>query len=315
MKKTIAVVILLANCFVVSAIRVHAQSKEGKDIAAIKKVIALETNTYFHKNYEGWAATWAKDSADVLLRVGPEGCYHLLGWDAIAAKYKKEIQNMTAMSEREIAAFVHKTDYDIKINGALASASFKNGKQHAQELRTLIKQDGSWKILSVTSINSPAYAMRGILNKIKEFAGKWKLDGKATMTPSDGSVLNTLKFDLKATPNGMEQLSTFTFTEEGQSFAPPAEQEYFIPDYTTNTIFYMDIYRDPSGRTYTQTGRVTSNQPHSFTVTVMYPDKPNAVKSEYTATMENGKWYQVGKRFDRNGKQTHSITARLQRIE
>ncbi len=315
MKRTISYAIIFLMYFTVPGVQTYAQSKDLKDIAAIQKVIELETSTYFHKDYEDWAATWAKDSADALLRVGPLGCYHLLGWNAIAAKYKAEMQNMPPMTEAEIAAVVHKTDYDIKISGNLASASFKNGKQHNEELRILVKQDGSWKILSITSINSAAYALRQTINNMKEFAGKWELDGQATMEPSNGSVLNALRFDFKVTSTGMEQLSTFSVTtDNGQSLAPPAEHEYFIPDYSTNTVLYTDVYTNPSGQTYTRTGKVTSDHPHSFTVTVMYPDKPDAIQSEYTVTMEKGKWHQVNKRFDRDGKQTRTLTANLHRV-
>ncbi len=314
MKKRIILgtAVLMAGCLTVSTIKSNAQSK---DVAAIKKVIEEESNAYFHKNYDNWLKTWAHDPADVHLNIGPSGYGYLIGWSAIAAEYKKEMQQMGTMSEADIAPLVHKTDYDIKVNGNMASASFKNGKHHNAELRTLVKQNGQWEILSLTSINSAAYAMRTTINRMKTFTGKWVLDGKASMKPSNGVELNSLQFDLEVTPNGLEQLSDATFSNKGHSFAPPTEYEYFIPDYSTNTVSYMDIYKNPSGQTFTRIGQVTSNHPNSFTVTVMYSGKPTTIQDEYTVTMKNGERHEVGRHFNRDGKRTSTSTINLRRMK
>lgn len=314
MKKKIifSIAVLMTVCLTVSTLKTNAQSK---DVTAIKKVIEEESNAYFHKNYDDWLKTWAHDSADVLLRVAPDNYYKLLGWNEIAAEYKTDIQHLPAMSEADIDPLVHKTDYDIKLNGNMASAGFKNGKSHSIELRTLVKQNGSWKILTLTTINSPAYAMRTTINRMKAFAGKWVLEGKATREPSTGVDLNSLKFNLRITPDGLKQFSTGTFSKNGKLLSSPTEVEYFIPDYDANTISYMSIYKVSTGQTYTSMGNVTSTKPNSFTVTIMYKDKPTAVQSEFTATMKDGEWYQVGKQFDEDGKQTATTTVTLRRVQ
>lgn len=304
---------IMATCFTVSIIKANAQTKEE---AAIKKVIEQETSTYFHKNYDGWAKTWAHDSADYVLRAGPNGYQQVIGWNAIAAEYKQDIQNLSVLSEEEIAPFLNKTGYHIYINGNMASVSFKEGNNNPNvETRTLVKQNGDWKILNFTILNNSSYAFQQTINSMKAFAGRWVLDGKATIEPSKGDELNSLKFDLKITPVGLEQLSDATFTHNGKFYTPFTEVEYFIPDYNTNTISYLDIQRNASGQTFTLTGKVTSSQPNSFTVTVMYPNKPTAIQSEYTVTMQDGKWHQIGKRFDRDGKLTATITGNMRRAE
>ncbi len=316
MKKRIlsGMLIIGTVCLTASAVKTNAQST--KETNAIKKTIQQETSAYFHKNYEGWTKTWAHDSADFILRAGPGGYSQMTGWDTIAAQYKKEMKNMAVMSDAEIAPHLHNTDFHIYINGNTATATFREGNKTPEpETRTLIKQNGEWKILNLSSLNSESYAMQNTINNMKAFSGKWALDGKATMDPPGKRVLKAVKVDLKATPNGLEQLSNIAFTYKNQLYDPPAEQEYFIPDYGTNTISYLDIQKDASGHTYTQTGKVTSDHPNSYTVTVMYPDKPAAVESEYTVTMQNGQWHQTGKVFDKTGKVTHTMSGNLHRVQ
>lgn len=60
MKKTmfLGIVCIMTTCLAVSTIQAKAQKK---DEDAIKKVLQEETTNYFHKNYDGWANTWAGD--------------------------------------------------------------------------------------------------------------------------------------------------------------------------------------------------------------------------------------------------------------
>lgn len=304
---------LITACLFLSAIKTNAQSKED---AAIKKTIEQETSTYFHKDYDGWANTWAHDSADYILRASTTGYQQILGWNAIAAEYKQDIQGLSVRSDAEIAPFLNKTDFHIYVNGNMATVTFKEGdKTQNTEARTLVKQNEEWKILNFTLIDNSSYAMMNTINSMKAFAGKWELDGKATMDPSNGAELNSLKFDLEITPYGLEQFSNFTISNKGHSFASPTDVEYFTPDYNTNTISYLVIRKNNAGQTFTQTGKVTSDHPDAFTVTMVYPDKPTAIQNEYTVTMENGKWHQVSKNFNSAGKQTSTSTVNLRRVQ
>jgi hypothetical protein len=313
MKRTIlyGTIGAIAGCFMIAT--AFAQKP---DEAAIKKVLQQETSTYFHKNYDAWADTWLHDTAASILRAGTNGYEQLLGWNAIAAEYKTDIQGLRSRTEAEIAPFLNKSDYYIYINGNVATVSFKEGdKTPNTERRTLVKQNGAWKILNYTLIDNSSYAMLSTIRSMKRFAGKWELDGKPTMEPSNGGELISLKFELKVTPNGLEQYSNFLYSNnKGQSVDPPADIEYFIPDYNADAVSYMEIEKNPAGLTFPHSGLVTSTQPNSFTVTVMYPDKPTAIESEYTVTMQNGKWHQMGKQYDREGKQTFTTTIDLHRV-
>jgi hypothetical protein len=315
MKKTsvIAAACLMTASLALLTAKTNAQTKEDQ---AIEKVIEQESVAYFHKNYDAWADTWAHDSADYILRASPTGYQQVLGWNAIATEYKQDIQNLPVRTETEIAPFLHKTDYHIYVNGNMATARFKEGdKVQNVETRDLVKQDGNWKILNFTLIDNHSYTMRDVVNRMKAFVGQWELDGKATMEPSDGGELNSLKINLDVTPNGLKQLSDFSYSMNGHFYTPPTEYEYFIPDYGSSTVSYLDVTKNASGQTFTRTGKVTSDGPDSFTVTVMYPDKPDAIDFEYTVTMQNGKWRQVNKRFNQDGKLISTATANLRRVQ
>jgi CDP-diacylglycerol pyrophosphatase len=82
MKKSMlfGIVRIMTACLTLSTIQTNAQKK---DEDAIKKVIHEETSTYFHKNYDGWADTWAHDSADNVLNTGPYPHQEIAGWNAI----------------------------------------------------------------------------------------------------------------------------------------------------------------------------------------------------------------------------------------
>lgn len=284
--------------------------------AAIKKVLQDETSMFFHKNYDGWEKTWVHDTAASVLHANANSYSQILGWNAIATEYKQDIAGLKVRTEDEIAPFLNKTDYHIYINGNMAIVSFKEGNKNPNtEMRTLVKQNGAWKILNLTMINNATYVMKNILGNMRTFAGKWVLDGKPTMEPSNSVELNSADFVLKLTPTGMEQLSSFVFTtDKGQSFAPPADHGYFIPDYNTNTISYMSVRVNRFGQTFTGTGKVTSEKMNSFTVTKMNPDKPSQIQSEYNVSLKNGKWHQEGKEYDENGKVIGTNTIELRRL-
>lgn len=305
---------MLSLSLLAVSIKTNAQNKEEE---AIKKTLNQETTSFFKANYADWANTWAHDSADYILRAGTNNFQELQGWNAIAKEYEQDIKNMTPMNDAAMATYLNKYDYHFYIKGNLATVSFKEGNKNPNtETRTLVKQNGDWKILNYVLINGASYTMQDVINNMKEFTGKWVQDGKATMEPSNGGELNSATFDLKETPNGLEQRSSFIYTNsKGQSFAPPTAYEYFIPDYNSGIVSYAVIRRNIAGQTFPQMGKVTSNHPNSFTVTTMYPDKPTAIQSEYTVTLQNGKWHQVGKQYDMDGKQIRTSTIDLRRVE
>jgi hypothetical protein len=306
--------LVIATFLFLFSYSVAAQNNK-KDEAAIKKVLQQETSTYFHKDYNGWSSCWLHDTAASVVRAGANGYEQLSGWNAIATEYKSDIESLRTRSDEEIAPFLNKTGYNIYINGNVATVSFKEGdKATNTEMRTLVKQDGEWKILNFTMIREASYTMQNIMNTMNGLVGKWELDGKATMEPSNGAELKSVTFEVKKTSDGWEQLSTFRGNYQGHAYTSPVSYEHFIPNYNNNTIFYAVIEKIRSGQTFPGTGSISSDKPNSFTVTQMFPDKPTAVRSEYTVTLENDEWHQTSKTYDRNGKQIRSSSINLHRV-
>lgn len=303
---------MIAFLLFASGITVNAQKVDEE---AIKQVLQQETNAYFKANYTAWANTWAHDSADYMLRLGTNSFNELEGWNAISKVYKQSMKNMTPYDDAAMATFQHKFDYHFYINGNVASVSFKEGdKNPNSETRTLVKQNGGWKILNYVLVNKSSYDMENVMDYMKSMSGKWELDGKDTTQPSNGFDAQMIRFDLKSTPNGMEQTSSFRYTYKNQLYAPPADIEYFIPDYRTMNVTYLVIQKNNAGLTATRTGTVTSEHPNSFTVTVMNPDKPDIKIEEYTVSLQNGKWHQVSKNYDGKGKVVSTSTVNLRRM-
>lgn len=302
----------IAVCFLFSAFTKTNAQKADED--AIKKVIQQETNSFFHKDYDKWADTWLKDSAAFVMRAGPSGQSKTMGWNAINNEYKQSIANLPVYDEAAVAPYLNKTDFNIYINGNMASVSFKEGdKMPSPESRTLVKQNGAWKILNMTIIDG-SYALMDAVNNMKTFLGKWELDGKFTVEPDDGSEVKMMKIELKETPNGLEQISDVSYVYNNQTYSPPAECEMFIPDYSQSEIQYMDIQKNTSGQTYTNTGKVSIEQPNSYTVRSMFTTKPTAVQYEYTVTLKDGKWHQVSKNYGMDGKVNHTYTFDMHRM-
>ena len=302
---------MLCYLIILTTFSAHAQ-KADED--AIKKVVQEETSSFFHKDYDKWADTWAKDSATFVMRADPTGSSELAGWNALSTNYKQSMQGMSTMDEESIQPYLNKTDWHFYINGNMATVTFKEGnKLLSWETRTLVKQNGSWKLLNMTIIGD--YSFTGVINNLRAFTGKWQIDDNSfMMEPNDSTSLKSAAFEFKETPNGFEQWSNVTYLSKNQTYVAPAECEYFIPDYNQNEVNYMDIQRSNIGQTYTTSGRVTSADANSFTVTGMYGDKPTAMQYEYTVTLKDGKWHQVAKQYDRTGKLTSTITFEMHRI-
>src|SRR5438309_7610967 len=112
--KTLPFLTMLTFFLFIAFTKTNAQKSEDD---AIKKVIQQETSTYFHKNYDGWADTWAHDSAVCIVRVSNAGHSETMGWNAVSRSYKQEIETMPVLDEATIAPYLNKTDYHIYVNG------------------------------------------------------------------------------------------------------------------------------------------------------------------------------------------------------
>lgn len=153
-----------------TSFKTNAQKSEEE---AIKQTLQHEIISYFHNDYEGWANMWAHDSVCYVVRTGISGQFELMGWNAISNHYKQSIENLSVMDDASIAPFLSKKDFHFYINGNMATVSFKQGNILPNfETSTLIKQNGTWKILNFTHIDNSSYAMLDIIKAMESFMGK-----------------------------------------------------------------------------------------------------------------------------------------------
>ncbi|MBI1767531.1 MAG: hypothetical protein HYR67_04060 [Bacteroidetes bacterium] len=132
---------------------VHAQPN---DVAAIKEVIAKETESFFAVNKQGWADCWLKAPYAYWSYSDSTATSFVQGWDGDKG-LEKTFENYFKTSKPSKASIIN--DWlDVKVYGNGAYARFfqivKDEIDHdvTSQVRVLEKQDGKWKIICVGAI-------------------------------------------------------------------------------------------------------------------------------------------------------------------
>jgi len=162
---------LLSLSLLAVSIKTNAQKSEEE---AIKKTLQQESNSYFNKDYDGWANNWTHDSANYVINTGASAQSQLMGWDAISTEYKHSMENSSVTDDASIAPSLNKRDFHFYINGNVAIVSFKQGGLLPNiGTSTLIKQNGAWKIFNFTLINNGLYDIQSVMKVVNSFFGKY----------------------------------------------------------------------------------------------------------------------------------------------
>ena len=280
--------------------------KTTSDQDAVRKVIEQETKYYFESNYDKWAGTWAHEASCYVLNAGPSSNQEIIGWENISVSYKQAMQNATPLTGEELTEYA-KHDYLYQINGNMANATFKEGKGNFGA-RTLEKQNGEWKITSLTTINSISYKVQSDYNALKSFAGKWKIDaGTYKVEPTDSNFkILSHTVDIQEGIYGMEFIANGTGSYAGSTYSF-IETQNFIPDYDEGEIKYFDFTKTGDGNTETNAGRALIDSVGSLMLKQMFPDKPASVQYENSYTRKNdGSMLFKGRVYNENGNVTYS---------
>lgn len=151
--------------FVFCAFLVFSCQEEKKAIApevvkqAIKDVVTGETLAYMEKDYQKWASFW-DHSGDVLrLDVSKAGFAQTRGWD----KSGGNLETFFEENPEPITSIFVNSNYLIFYDMNLAWVAFDqtwttvSGEETvAKATITLVKKEGSWKIISYTAIQYDA---------------------------------------------------------------------------------------------------------------------------------------------------------------
>ena len=284
---------------------------------AIKKVIEQETTSYVQKNYDAWSNTWAHDTAAFYVRAANFGRTELRGWNAVAATHKRNIDNLAILDETDIARIFSKSEHQILINGNTAIVSFKQGTVNPNSITmTLLKQNGSWKILNATVIDSKSYALAETVRMLRNLVGTWEMEpGTVKQEPAQGFEFKSLQIEIKETQNGFEALlTTILKTSDGKTVNGLRGVEYFIPDYYELEMAYMAVQKNQNGQTYASMGKLIPNSDGSFTVKGMYSAKPTATRIEYTISQKDGKCHRISNSYAVDGKKTQTLDYYMHRV-
>lgn len=288
------------------------------DQAAIKKVIDQETRAYFTLNYDQWAAAWLHDSSAFRLDVSPGIYSRVNGWSKIDPGKESMKKNGTPYTEEQMKPYTTKSDYHIYINGNAATVFFREGltpDKTSDEVRTMIKQNGEWKIQGLTVISTAAYHFQNSVEGLRAFIGKWKLvPGSATDQAADSIAhVYSQNVDIHEIINGIEFSWSSSWRYNKNNYAQ-TETELFFPDYQLNKFRYSDFSRQGDLSTSGFSGVAFFDSTGKFIIHEMYDDVI-MVNIQNTYTMkEDGTLHMDGITYDKTGKQTSTWSFDLQRL-
>ncbi|GAB3499813.1 hypothetical protein GCM10027341_23890 [Spirosoma knui] len=126
------------------------------DEAAIRNVIADESDAFFTKNREKWASHWAHEPyVSWTAQGGATSILTQAGWDAYSRMFEGYFTDPTPSP----ATTFKRENMQVTIVDKAATATFlqtrqrANGTLKSREVRVLEKQGTDWKLVSVYSRN------------------------------------------------------------------------------------------------------------------------------------------------------------------
>lgn len=125
--------------------------RKPDDASDIMKVIALETDRFLSRDFDGWANCWVHDERTREVCISPSfGATVLEGWDALSTYMKDVIESGATCDVVEF----QRQDEEISMSGDIAHVVFNGISKHANgrveetfETRVLEKKDDGWRIL------------------------------------------------------------------------------------------------------------------------------------------------------------------------
>jgi Domain of unknown function (DUF4440) len=144
---------LLIALFSLFSLTAFVPSATPEDDAAIKAVIAAETQAFFDRDFNAWANCWLQSAHDSQAWNNRDGSvFYNVGWDKVGAGAKAWIESNPKPAK---APVISRDQWNIHVSGDMASVSFQqtfsDGKETGTswEFRTMGRKGGQWKISTV----------------------------------------------------------------------------------------------------------------------------------------------------------------------
>jgi tetratricopeptide (TPR) repeat protein len=136
-----------------------AQDQKAEE-EAIKAAVWAETYAYFNRNAEAWQAAWIQDARASRTTVESGRYEALVGWENFGPQMIQWMKANPSPAEDR----VEKENYSILIREGVAWVEYDQQKHyiearqnkvwHTRQQRMLLKEDGQWKIASMTVIHA-----------------------------------------------------------------------------------------------------------------------------------------------------------------
>ena len=149
MKKIFACIILLGISAGILAPATMAQ--QAKDEEAIKSVILAETDLFFARDFDGWAATFVQEPSATQVWNNADGTYTFRhGWETISERIAAFMKGNPEPDKTPM----WRENFDIRYYGDAAFVTFDKylGDRDAKpirELRVVEREGDAWKIVCV----------------------------------------------------------------------------------------------------------------------------------------------------------------------
>lgn len=129
---------------------------QGPELDEVKRVIRQETESYYRRDAEAWQGTWVNDSTAIRTFITGSSYSVQRGWDKFGPGTVAALRRDPAPQSVQI----DRTNYVLRVDGGLAWAEYDERTNYpdgrtppllARQQRTLLKQNGRWRILSAGS--------------------------------------------------------------------------------------------------------------------------------------------------------------------
>ena len=148
----------LENADKINTFQLEATAQSTEE-AAVIAVIKAETEAAFARDVEAWKATWLHDSRASQTHVSGGNYRTFSGWDNIYSWAMEWLKNNLTPSEDKLSY----ENFNVRLEDGLAWAEYdqrqaymennQNKEWLSRQQRTLVKEDGVWKITSMTIIH------------------------------------------------------------------------------------------------------------------------------------------------------------------
>ena len=186
-------------------------AQENIDLAAqenaIKEIVIKESTAWANRDYNTFISTWAHKPYSTWRAFNGRRLFETFGWDEINKNFESSFKN----NPDTLKVKITRNDFVIHVNNNMAWISFianyswdnpgRVVKLKTQESRSLIKENGQWKILTLmvnyVAIDDPV--LKHIQEQVNSIANQFIKSGKTKEAIEVFKLNNKLFPEISAT--------------------------------------------------------------------------------------------------------------------